>query len=640
MALTDKLTAIADGFRSSRGTSEHFTLDRMAQLAAVPVGAAETIAHAAVPDFVKEAALEVARKVQAVRTEDSIVFLAMSDSHHCGDQEDTSWQEYTNIGNLHAAMAAKVLAYALNMDFVCHLGDITFGHGTTTSALLHQQIAEFNGWLDEAYKGIPQLRTVGNHDTGIYAKTSGTETGLETADYLFSVFGAYCDGAVYGSREFGYCYRDFDDKKLRVICLNTSEGLTVAGYDAGYECSPAQLLWFAQTLYGVGSKSDAADWSVIVLGHFPLDYLGTHPASAVVKAYIDGGSTVQNGATVNFSGHNYAKFVAQFHGHTHCFKYAKLNTINTSPNIATEYDAWRVGVPNSGFYRNNHQEGPDKYGLSFEEEITYDKSMGGANDTAFVVNVVIPSQKLIHSICYGAGYDRTIGYAATVYYSITRALTNATISNTETAVEEGNAYSAIISVNDGYELDSVKVTMGGTDITASAYIDGVITIAEVTGNVVITVTAVKQASYTNLVRTSVDSSGAVYNGTGYKDKTRISSSGSESTSDTGCCASGFIKLPADGKSHTLRLGGAGITWDVYGCQYCTYDDSKTAISGHSGNYSQVGNTNYGTWVTTEENTAFALTFAAGHHLSTNAYLRISAKGSGANMIVTIDEPIA
>ena len=38
MALTDKLTAIADGFRTSRGTEQKFTLDEMAVLAAENVG--------------------------------------------------------------------------------------------------------------------------------------------------------------------------------------------------------------------------------------------------------------------------------------------------------------------------------------------------------------------------------------------------------------------------------------------------------------------------------------------------------------------------------------------------------------------------------------------------------------------------
>lgn len=41
MALIDKLTTIADGFRSSRGLSEQLTLERMAELALVPIGSGD-----------------------------------------------------------------------------------------------------------------------------------------------------------------------------------------------------------------------------------------------------------------------------------------------------------------------------------------------------------------------------------------------------------------------------------------------------------------------------------------------------------------------------------------------------------------------------------------------------------------------
>lgn len=43
MALIDKLKAIGDGFRSSRGTEQEFTLDEMAAMASEPVGACEMI---------------------------------------------------------------------------------------------------------------------------------------------------------------------------------------------------------------------------------------------------------------------------------------------------------------------------------------------------------------------------------------------------------------------------------------------------------------------------------------------------------------------------------------------------------------------------------------------------------------------
>ena len=76
-------------------------------------------------------------------------------------------------------------------------------------------------------------------------------------------------------------------------------------------------------------------------------------------------------------------------------------------------------------------------------------------------------------------------------YTVTNTLTNAVNSNNTVSVEQGASYNATITANNGYVLDSVKVTMGGTDISASAVSGGVITIASVTGNIVITATATK-----------------------------------------------------------------------------------------------------------------------------------------------------
>lgn len=76
-----------------------------------------------------------------------------------------------------------------------------------------------------------------------------------------------------------------------------------------------------------------------------------------------------------------------------------------------------------------------------------------------------------------------------VYYTITNNLTNVSNSNSVGAVAENTSYSATLTADSGYDLESVIVTMGGTDITATAYADGVISIDAVMGNIVITASA-------------------------------------------------------------------------------------------------------------------------------------------------------
>lgn len=76
-----------------------------------------------------------------------------------------------------------------------------------------------------------------------------------------------------------------------------------------------------------------------------------------------------------------------------------------------------------------------------------------------------------------------------IYYTITNSLTNVSSDNPVSSVLENGGYMATLTIADGYELESVVVTMGGIDVTSSVYNDGVITISKVTGNVVITAIA-------------------------------------------------------------------------------------------------------------------------------------------------------
>ena len=77
-------------------------------------------------------------------------------------------------------------------------------------------------------------------------------------------------------------------------------------------------------------------------------------------------------------------------------------------------------------------------------------------------------------------------------YAISNELINCTTSNSATSAKENAAYSTTLTANDGYTLTggTVTVTMGGVDITATAYADGVISIAAVTGDVEIFASAV------------------------------------------------------------------------------------------------------------------------------------------------------
>ena len=623
MALTDKLTAIANAIRAKDESTATMTLDQMpGKIAAITT--ADIISQSDIPTYVKDEALSVATKVKNVQNANTLTFFVISDPHHCASQSD-GWAAQTNESNLHAMMGAKILAYALDADFSVCNGDFTFGNSATTADQLKEQVGEIKSWFGEAFRGLPQFFTVGNHDTGEYNQLVG-------AEYCMSQIMGASDATEFGSENIGKpYYYDLTDKKVRVICLNTCEGEMTG---ASYTISDGQLAWFANTLKGVGGKSDASAWGIIVIGHYPLDFGGARFLSDVLYQYIQGGTYTRNSVNVDFSGSNGATVIGNFHGHTHCLKSDKLHYYNNG-TTPTAYDAHRLATPAASFYRNNEYTSA-VYGVVFGEDTNYNKTADTGEDTAFCVNVVDPVKQVIYSICYGAGYDRTISYGPTVYRSITNSLTHVTSSNAAVSVEDGTAYTATLTAESGYTMGTVVVKMGGTDITSTAYTDssGVISIAEVTGDVTITASGVKIVTYTNLVPTAVDSSGA---SSPYTDGKYLSSSGSPSDL-SGSVTTGFIPFDG-GASHVYRIGGDGIEWNTYNCRIAWYN-SDFSLKSSVMSYDKIGINIY--FPTKVEDANAAAAFSTNINVAPPngaAYFRVSAKGSGANLIVTLDEEI-
>lgn len=619
----------------------------------VNVSIEEIIKHAEIPEYVKAESLRVANAVQAVRQSNSVVFLAMSDNHHYGAQADTDQYPdadgiQTSTSNLHAAMGAKILAYALEFDFMAQLGDVTWGAQKTTSALLQSQANELLSFLRESHNGIPCFHAIGNHDTGIYyhnQQIADGKTGVftESGTWLHNNFTALSasDNTVFaGQANGGYCYRDFPGKKLRVFLLNTSEALVVNQQDKATLGS--QRKWFADALVNLNSKSDASAWSFMLLSHYPADYGNTMPLSELLKAYVEGTSitiALESGsnATVNFSGKNSAKMIAQFHGHVHNFLTSKLYTYQSGKGV--KYDAWRVCIPNGQFNRENYYTTAGSYtDISFAQDTTYSKTANNAKDTSFVVNVVNPSEQKIYSFCYGAGVDRVIGCAATVYYSVNATLTNVTLTGGEASVEAGQPYTATLTIPDKYEWKTVKVTMGGTDITASAYSNGTISIAKVTGNIVITASAVKIVNYTNQIPISTDASGNVYNGVGYKQGIYLSSGNEASRANS--FVTGFIPCGTY-PNYTVRMKNVTFDKDASDKDYsriAIYDADRkhlvTLTAASTGTaYGTVTDAN-GVWTQFQ----FRQT-TAGVDVKNMAYFRLCCSYIGDDSVITINQEI-
>ena len=107
----------------------------------------------------------------------------------------------------------------------------------------------------------------------------------------------------------------------------------------------------------------------------------------------------------------------------------------------------------------------------------------------------------------GVVYDALENLWTTTTRTITYNLSHVSSSNTTASVESGQSYTTTLTASTNYTINSVTVTMGGVDITSTAYSSGTVSIPSVTGNIVITASAVLAAQSITATYTQ---SGTVY----------------------------------------------------------------------------------------------------------------------------------
>jgi hypothetical protein len=668
MALTDKLTAIANAIREKSGKTAALTLEQMpGEILNLSSG---TLVPGAAEDYVRTEVHEVASKVNNLldgeyKNDNCIVAICISDSHYYPDTA-------TKNGVWSAVNAIKGLTYAIPVDFIAHLGDVAHEdqNNQTTNELQIARMDEVLRYLKEcSINTIPLFVAIGNHDTSVYI-TSDNKTDIMSAEYLYNNFTSlanFDNKAVMSSDTSGggYCYRDFEDKKLRVYLLNTGER-TVAEKNADVDnTTETQRAWVAASLLELNTKSDASDWGIVVLCHYPLDYGSNKNVSDLFEAYVDGKSITLKSTAYNFSGKNAARFLAQFHGHVHNFLVDRLYygavSSRTNGTPTSQYNAYRIGTPNAQYNRENYYYNTDAastngtlWGIKFFEGDFSDKGAsarasktpGTANDTSFVVNLINTTKEKIHSFCYGAGQDRVVGIGAVKFYSVSRTLAGVTTDGTTLSVEEGLPLSEIITLNSGYDMKTITVTMGGVDISSSAVsiVNGTykISIAQVTGNVVITAKAQARPNFVNLVPLALNTNGTDYyvDGDGYDDGMYITASATLSGRE-GYVSTGYISVPLGTK--TIRIAGDDISFNDTYCRIAFYDASFGLIDRDPFPATNMGNGDYNGTIVEESTTA--KTWIIGDTTKVPSvyhatYMRVSAKGKGENLIITVNEEIS
>ena len=475
----------------------------------------------------------------------TIRFIAVSDSHN--DATKVS-HDYTRVSNMHCGQAVKYIAERIPLDFVASLGDMTWAGVAHTTAQyqtdwLKADIQEMNMFLKDGFSGVPNIRVVGNHDQCATTDSGGTVSRLQNSG-AYQYFGRYNAGANDGLSNYGYY--DIENVKLRIIYLNTSDTVSTTSQGTLLNVSQEQKNWLCETLIDVNSKTDAADWKILLLSHAPLDMVSGIAADILIP-YTNGGT--YSGYT--FTNHN-AKIIGNCHGHTHCYR--------------VDYMADKIRrftIPNSNFYDNNHYKDNANYS-AWNEDTTYPKAANSRTDTSFSLVTVDLDSLTCYVDNYGAGYDR------------------------EFSVDYNNV----------------------------------------------------SPSYTNQIPISVDTNGNIYNGTGYKDDTGISSAGVERTK-TGNLATGFIPY---NYGDTIRIDrfDTTATGDKNNGGVFFYNESKTYLGAKRlPTYVTEGKVIDGEpLVDTPESPVYDAGAGSDKVITSAKFIRVvfyDKSGQGESLIVTINE---
>lgn len=618
---------IANAIRLKNGKSSTMKIaDFATQIYGIPQRPTESI-----PSYVREEAKRLALVVKSHQSNNSVSFICVSDTH---DAQQTIGE---NVAIRDCALGAYLVKQLVPIDFGIMLGDYIMAHVNVDngSAVKAQFI---NAMRYVSY--FADAMTQGNHDNGMAGLTDDF---IFTTDALYARIGSNAINVTRPTMEVdrGYYYFDVPDKNFRVIVLNTNDfkGIafkphTTSGtYNDGHRVSVPQLQWFSEILASIPSG-----YRFIVCSHEPIhwfDYKYTDANNTIwdmaqnwrtiLDAYCSGTSYsfTQDGQTVsgNFASSHNGICCGTYHGHTHNFidgRYGDSQIV-------------RCSTPNACNGRTNEYGSASSYGQSFAEKYgeldesgnrvtAYFKTAEGTTkDTAFVVNTIDFDDMILYSDYYGAGRNRVISLGEVVKYSVTSTIgEHITTTTIPTLVDNGSSLSINLTLDEGYSAN-VLVTMGGVDVTSTVYSNNVINIASVTGDVVITATALFSGNYVPVV--------------GFTDDARWSAGdGSIRTNVSGHVAVNEINFNrATGSTVKFKL--SGIEWDKdSNCVFVATKDGtfKGAFYLNSSN----GVSAYGVTVTHNDDN-LVVTFSDPEQTAYEGIngFKVSGYGSGVNAVI-------
>lgn len=483
MALTDKLTAIADAIRAKTGGTAALTLPQMA---------------AAIADLPDPMRSDSFCQVNTVVKDylDNAAYTA-------NDYSVSVVSDYASRSVSYHKTRPFGYEVTLSDSGTLHLCD--FGSGNILKTAVSAGSYTVSNLTPNA-GGCYLLIKDGQMVQGGLLFPSGALR-MIYADDLINVRdlgGWACDG---GTVKYGKLFRGCEFTGNALIhnqITETGKRVMTDLLGVSYECD---LRWDEET-YGTDQQPGTDDDIVssalgdsVEYRRFPIYYylngvqLGT-PSVEITKNCL---LYVMEQAIKEKTGYFHCMYGRDRTGTLACILLALLGVAQT--DIDKDYELTTFIGIDSGLtaYRNSN---------NWVQMMTYFNGFSGSTFRDKVVNwafqLGIPADTL--NAFRAAVIDGTpdIIIPPTVTYTVTESLSNVTITPHESTVDEGDSFSATLTPVQNYGIKEVVVTMGGVNITSAAYSNGVVSISSVTGNIVITASGYYAGNYLDLVGYDAD----------------------------------------------------------------------------------------------------------------------------------------
>lgn len=337
----------------------------------------------------------------SVPSGDNIVNIAMiTDNHHQEDVLSWSNQAYSGKSLEHYQWFAQS-TIRNKPEAVIADGDNVNGDSYRPTVIY--ETMHVWSMLNTAYVGSSIFMIPGNHDSGV-GQTGGLKVGNSlTQRDLKNIY--HSNNPLFGevrNQDSLYFYKDFSDKKVRLIGLDSSDLPWTSDSDGNYKhnrlteagFSSDQLQWLVNKALLLPDNT----WQVVFFFHHPLSSSIFYNAQAlidIIKTFKNGGTASItrsdvadmpiNALQVDFSKQGPGVVIGVFNGHYHADS-SDLTTLNGTPIVITDASLSSAALADQLARRNT------------------------VNEDCWETISIDTSSRKIHCYRFGRGSDRDFTY--------------------------------------------------------------------------------------------------------------------------------------------------------------------------------------------------------------------------------------